>query len=274
MGGGMWVESVPGQGSTFHFTMNVPVLAATGASAHTPEPEALRGLPVLVVDDNATNLRILHDTLVHWGMKPVLAGGGPEALDILRAHVRSGDRFALLRLDAHIPDMDGFTLAALIQEDPALAGPRIMMLSSLDIGSIKPEVRATGHYVVKPVTRANLLSAILRVLGAEPPRLLPSRRATPAATGQPLRILLAEDNAVNQKVAARLLEKLGHSVEVTSDGAEALAAFTRDAFDLILMDVQMPVMDGYDATLAIRAAEQGTPPARSHRGADCPRHEG
>ena len=133
-----------------------------------------------------------------------------------------------------------------------------MMLSSLDIGSIRPELRETGHYVVKPVTRANLLSAILRVLGGEPQRLVPSRDAVPAAAGRPLRILLAEDNAVNQKVAARLLEKQGHSVEVASDGMEALAAFTRDAFDLILMDVQMPVMDGYDATLAIRAAEQGT----------------
>jgi two-component system sensor histidine kinase/response regulator len=259
MGGAMWVESVPGQGSTFHFTVNVAVPAATGASAHTPEPEALRGLPVLVVDDNATNRRILYETLVHWGMKPVLAGGGSEALDILRGHVRSGDRFALLLLDAHMPDMDGFTLATHIQEDPALVGPPIMMLSSLDIGSIRPELRETGHYVVKPVTRANLLSAILRVLGGEPQRLVPSRGAVPAATGRPLRILLAEDNAVNQKVAARLLEKLGHSVEVTSNGAEALAAFTRGAFDLILMDVQMPVMDGYGATLAIRAAEQGTP---------------
>jgi CheY-like chemotaxis protein len=258
MGGTMWVESVPGQGSTFHFTVNVAVPAAPGSSAHPAEPEALRGLPVLVVDDNATNRRILYETLLHWGMKPVLAGGGPEALDILREHVRSGDPFALLLLDAHMPDMDGFTLAAHIQEDPALAGHRIMMLSSLDIGSIRPELRETGHYVVKPVTRANLLSAILRVLGGEPPRLAPSRVAVPAAAGRPMRVLLAEDNVVNQKVAARLLEKLGHSVEVTSNGAEALAAFTRGAFDLILMDVQMPVMDGYGATLAIRAAEQGT----------------
>jgi len=192
-------------------------------------------------------------------MKPVLAGGGPEALDILRRHVRSGEPFALLLLDAHMPDMDGFTLAARIQEDPTLAGPRIMMLSSMDVASIRPELRETGHYVVKPVTRPNLLSAILRVLGEEPRRLVPARGALRAATGRPLRILLAEDNVVNQKVAARLLEKLGHSVEVSSNGAEALAAITRDAFDLILMDVQMPVMNGYDATLAIRAAEQGTP---------------
>jgi signal transduction histidine kinase/DNA-binding response OmpR family regulator len=259
MGGRMWVESEPGKGSTFHFTVYVAVPATTGACAHTAAPLALRGLPVLVVDDNATNRRILFDTLIRWGMKPVLGGGGPEALDILRRHVRSGDHFALLLLDAHMPDMDGFTLAAHIQEDPALAGPPIMMLSSVDIGSIRPELRESGHYVVKPVTRANLLSAILRVLGGEPQRLVPSRGALPAAAGRPLRILLAEDNAVNRKVAARLLQKQGHSVEVATDGMQALAAFTREAFDLILMDVQMPVMDGYDATLAIRAAEQGTP---------------
>ena len=258
MGGRMWVESEAGRGSTFHFTVNVDIVAAPGARAHIPEPEALRGLAVLVVDDNATNRRILYETLVGWRMKPVLAGCGSEALDILRRHARSGDRFALLLLDAQMPDMDGFTLARQIQEDPALAGPRIMMLSSLDIGSIVPELRETGHYLVKPVTRANLLSAILRVLGGGQPRLVPSRSAVRAATGRPLRILLAEDNAVNQKVAARLLEKQGHSVEVTSNGTEALAAFMRDAFDLILMDVQMPVMNGYDATQAIRAAERGS----------------
>jgi CheY-like chemotaxis protein len=258
MGGRMWVESEPGRGSTFHFTVNVTIPAAPSVRAHTLEAEALHGLAVLVVDDNATNRRILNETLVRWKMKPVLAGGGSEALDILGQHARSGDRFALLLLDAHMPDMDGFTLARQIQEDPALAGPRIMMLSSLDISSIGPELRETGHYLVKPVTRANLLSAILKVLGGGQQRLVPSRSAVRAATGRPLRILLAEDNIVNQKVAARLLEKQGHSVEVTSNGSEALAAFIRGAFDLIFMDVQMPVMNGYDATQAIRVAEQGT----------------
>jgi two-component system sensor histidine kinase/response regulator len=258
MGGRMWVESEVGHGSTFHFTVKFAIPAAPRLKAHIAEPEALHGLAVLVVDDNATNRRILYETLVRWRMKPVLAGGGPEALDILRQHARSGDRFPLVVLDAQMPDMDGFTLARLIQEDPMLDGPRIMMLSSLDINSIGPELRETGHYLVKPVTRTNLLSAILRVMGCGQPRLVPSRSAIRAATGQPLHILLAEDNAVNQKVAARLLEKLGHSVEVTSNGAEALAAFARDPFDLILMDVQMPVMNGYDATQCIRAAERGT----------------
>ena len=258
MGGRMWVESATGQGSTFHFTVNFAIPAAPRVKAHLAEPEALHGLAVLVVDDNATNRRILYETLVRWRMKPVLADGGPKALEIMRQHARSGDRFALVLLDNQMPDMDGFTVARLIQEDPALAGPQIMMLSSLDIGSIGPELRETGHYLVKPVTRANLLDAILRVMGGGQQRLVPSRSAVRAAIGRPLRILLAEDNAVNQKVAARLLEKQGHSVELTSNGTEALAAFTRGAFDLILMDIQMPMMNGYDATQAIRAAERGT----------------
>jgi len=258
MGGRMWVESEPGRGSTFHFAVNLAIPAAPGVRARPSELETLRGLAVLVVDDNAANRRILYETLVGWQMKPVLADCGLKALEALRRHAVCGDRFALLILDAQMPDMDGFTLARQIQEDPSLAGPPLMMLSSLDLGSLRPELRETGHYLVKPVTRANLLSAILRVLGGGQQRPVPSPRLVGTATGRALHILLADDNAVNQKVAACLLEKQGHSVEITADGAEALAAFTREAFDLILMDVQMPVMSGYDATRAIRAAERAT----------------
>ena len=257
MGGAMWLDSIPGEGSTFHFTVNLAVPAAPGADDRIPELESLRGLPVLVVDDNATNRRIVLETLDGWGMEPVLAGSGPEALAILRGQPPDGDRFALLLVDAHMPDMDGFALSALVQEDPTLAVPQIMMLSSLDIGSITPESRKAGAYVMKPVTPANLLGAILKTLGMGQQRPVPPRGADRAVAGRPLHILLAEDNTVNQKVAMRLLEKQGHSVEVASNGMEAVAAFTRGAFDLILMDVQMPVMDGYAATQAIRAAEQG-----------------
>jgi CheY-like chemotaxis protein len=133
-----------------------------------------------------------------------------------------------------------------------------MMLSSLDIASVGPELRETLHYVVKPVTRPNLMSAILKAMGERQQGSVPVRGAVPATAERSLHILLAEDNLINQKVASRLLEKQGHSVEITSNGAEALAAFTRDAFDLILMDVQMPVMGGYDATQAIRTAERVT----------------
>jgi PAS domain S-box-containing protein len=258
MSGRMWVESEVGQGSAFHFTANFTMPAAPGLRNGIAEPEVLHGLDVLIVDDNATNRRILYETLVRWQMKPVVADSAPRALDIMRQFARTGDYFALVLLDAHMPGVDGFTLARQIREDPTLAGPRIMMLSSLDTSSLGPELRASGHYVVKPVTRANLLGAILKVLGEEHPRLVTASKSPPATAGRRLHILLAEDNIVNQKVAALLLNKQGHSVEVTANGSEALAALTRDTFDLILMDVQMPVMNGYDATEAIRARERLT----------------
>ena len=259
MGGRMWVESEEHRGSRFHFTAAF-ALPSAQASQKSPqaEPESLHGLPVLVVDDNATNRRILYETLARWRMKPVLAADASQAMDLMRSHARGGNSFTLVLVDAHMPGVDGFTLVRRIQEDPAIIGPRIVMLSSLDIASITPELRGPSHHLIKPVTRSNLLHAILKVLGEEQPA--PARlpgTALPTAQ-RPLHILLAEDNAVNQKVAARLLEKLGHSVEIAVHGADALAAFTGGHFDLILMDVQMPQMNGYDATHAVRAAEAGT----------------
>ena len=221
-------------------------------------PEVLHGLDVLVVDDNATNRRILYETLVRWRMKPVLAESGARALEIMERFALTGDRFALILLDVQMPEMDGFTLAKRIREDSKLTGPQIMMLSSLDINAVGQQLRETGHYLVKPVTRANLLAMILRVLGERPQWPPPPRVEDRARIGKSLRILLAEDNVVNQKVATNLLEKQGHSVVVTSSGAEALSAYRRESFDLILMDVQMPEMNGYDATQAIRATEKGT----------------
>jgi two-component system, sensor histidine kinase and response regulator len=259
MGGRMWVESEEHRGSRFHFTAAF-ALSSAPASQKSPqaEPESLHGLPVLVVDDNATNRRILYETLARWRMKPVLAADAGQAMDLMRSHAHGGSSFTIVLVDAHMPGVDGFTLVRRIQEDPAIAGTRIVMLSSLDIASIGPELRGSSHHLIKPVTRSNLLHAILKVLGDEQP--VPARlRSTALPTAQrPLRILLAEDNAVNQKVAARLLEKLGHSVEIAVHGADALSAFTGGHFDLILMDVQMPLMNGYDATHAIRSAEAGT----------------
>jgi CheY-like chemotaxis protein len=191
-------------------------------------------------------------------MEPVLADSASEALRMMRRHASAGTPFALILLDAQMPGVDGFTLARQIQEDPELTGPRIMMLSSMDMSSMGPELRQTGHYLLKPVTRANLLSAILKVLAEGQQQVPIARSGVQTMTDHPLHILLAEDNRVNQKVAELLLKKQGHSVEVTANGAEALVAFHRQRFDVILMDVQMSVMNGYDATQAIRAAEQGT----------------
>ena len=159
-------------------------------------------------------------------------------------------------LDAQMPVVDGFTLARQVREDPVPAAPGILMLSSPDIGALDRESRTLGHYVMKPVTRADLLRVMLKVLGEGSELAVPSCSLPAVTAGRLLRILLAEDNIVNQKVAARLLEKQGHSVEIVPNGADALAALALRDFDLILMDVQMPVMNGYDATEKIRAAER------------------
>jgi two-component system, sensor histidine kinase and response regulator len=224
-------------------------------------PEVLRGLSVLIVDDNASNRRILHRMLLSMQMKPELAQSGAQAVEALRNRARAGGRFDLILVDAQMPEMDGFTFAREIKDDPALDGPRIMMLSSVDVRYIGPELRATNlaHCVVKPVTRASLLRTVLTALGESQQQTVACDRSVAASTTQhPLRILLAEDNLVNQRVAARLLEKGGHSVVIVSSGAEAVEAFTAEVFDLILMDVQMPLMNGYEATRSIRTREQVT----------------
>ena len=259
MGGRIWVESEMGRGSIFHFTVNFGVPAVPNSRVRPLAQEALRGLPVLIVDDNATNRRILHEMLVQWQMKPVLTESGRQALEVLRDCARSGQRFAMILLDAQMPEMDGFTVARRIQEDPTMAGPAIMMLSSSDVPSAGPELREAGlpHYIVKPVARESLLKAILEVLGERRQHAPRAYRPKKAVANRQLHILLAEDNLVNQRVVQLLLKKQGHSVVVASDGSQALKAFEREPFDLILMDVQMPEMNGYDATRAIRAREQG-----------------
>ena len=260
MGGRIWVESESGEGSTFRFTATFALASSPGERRCALPAKALNGLPVLVVDDNATNRRILQETLIQWHMRPVTADSGPRALEIVRERALGGERFALALLDVQMPGMDGITLASCMQQDLTFAGPRIMMLSSVEVRSMPPESCADGitEHLVKPVTRSNLLKAILKVLGQ--PQRVPATSDRPVLSGtmRPLRILLAEDNPVNQKVGARLLEGQGHSVALVSTGAEALESSAREKFDLILMDIQMPVMNGYDATRAIRARERNT----------------
>jgi two-component system, sensor histidine kinase and response regulator len=259
MAGRIWVDSEVGEGSVFHFTADFGVPAPYGRAAHSEDPEVLHGLEVLVVDDNATNLCILRETLVKWRMKPTLSSSGAGALDILRRRALLGEKFDLVLLDGQMPDMDGFAVARSIQEDPALAGPRIMMLSSVDVPSaLRADEMGLAHYVVKPVTRANLLKAILKVVGQRQQTGIRPFRPAPSHSARPLHILVAEDNLVNQRVATLLLTKDGHSVVLASNGVEAVDASAREPFDLILMDVQMPMMNGYEATRAIRKREELT----------------
>ncbi len=258
MGGRIWVESEAGRGSTFR----LEVTLAQQQEVPPEEAPDLSSPRMLVVDDNHTNLRILSGYLEKWNIRADLVDSGVRALEMLRLAHRAGEPYSLVLLDALMPEMDGFALAERIRQDPTLASAGIMMLSSADLMADAERCRQLGirRYLVKPVFPRHLLEAIQNVLFGQP--------APPFAAGLPaapetlprasLRILLAEDNPVNQRLAFRILEKQGHSVTLATNGAEALAAHHSGVFDVILMDVQMPELDGFEATAAIRALERAT----------------
>jgi len=278
MGGRLWAESEPGQGSTFHFTLRFKLQDRSPSRLLPRKPLDLRGLPVLVVDDNATNRRILEELLAGWLMTPRAVDGTQSALAELEAAAALNEPFPLVLLDAHMPEQDGFTLAAEIRARPHLAHPALLMLTSANRAGDGPKCQALdiGQRLTKPIKPSALLGAILRLLEAQ--ALVPESVAEPVLVRQPSeggivalkqapatdgsaalrgrRVLLAEDNLVNQRLMLAVLEREGHQVVAVVNGAAALRAVQQETFDVVLMDVQMPDMNGLDATRAIRTWER------------------
>ncbi len=258
MKGRIWVESQPGEGSTFHFTLLLE-LGSEERESQRAALETLNALPVLVVDDNETNRRILEQTLQNWEMTPQTAASGAEALVRLAAARESGVPVQLVLLDMMMPEMNGLEVAQRITEEFGEAAPGILVLTSAG-ESVSPEDASRWgieRTLTKPVKQSDLLDAISRMFGTstrDEKEALAESDNRPRLE-RPMKVLLAEDGRVNQMVAIKLLEKRGHSVVLAEDGQIAVELHAREPFDAILMDMQMPRMDGYAATKAIRKRE-------------------
>ena len=263
MGGRIWVESEPGKGSKFQFTFQVAVQATYTPFCVPLAPEQLRGMRALIVDANSTNREVLREMLNRLGMKPECAKSGEEGLKEVASSVSTGRCFPLIFVDGQMPDMDGFGLTAEMQKLPGFSGCSIMMLTSTAQLGDGARCRTLGisAYLVKPIHQSELLEAICRASSGKPEGETATAlvtRHTLRESGRKLRILLAEDNAVNRVLAVRLLEKRGHTVAIACDGNEAVMAAQKEDFDVILMDIQMPEVNGFEATAAIREREAST----------------
>jgi signal transduction histidine kinase/DNA-binding response OmpR family regulator len=264
MHGRIWAESTLGRGSTFNFTAHLPEPHASPAPENSSANLMLAGVKILIVDDNQTNCRILGELVTQWGMKPSTGSNAKEALILFDSSAKS-DPFRILLVDAHMPTMDGFEFVDQLRKTADSRTSTIMMLTACaqHIDAQRCEQMGIATWVLKPVRQAELRDLIASVLAGHE-----VSAAAPASTHKPLRekpsvapslhILLAEDNIVNQRLAARVLEKRGHSVIVVGNGKEALDALERDKYDLVLMDMQMPEMDGFQTTRTLRDREKST----------------
>ena len=266
MGGKIWLQSEEGKGTQFHFTVRFGPAVSQGGLPDVASEEAISNAKILIVDDNGTNRLILERMLARWNMKSRSVEGGDEALVELNGAARAGTPYTLILTDVLMPKMDGFQLVEEIRKHPELStSATIMMLTSLGQRGDGKRCRELGvaAYLVKPIRQTELHEAIARVLGSawELGPACPITRHTlrEEARSMPrLRVLLAEDNAVNRRVVSRLLEKRGHRVQTAGTGREAIEAIEKDPYDLVLMDIQMPDMDGLEATTAIRQREKAT----------------
>jgi CheY-like chemotaxis protein len=260
MQGMIWCDSDPGKGSTFHFTARYAVRKAAPTPSSFVGVSNLSGLQVLIVEDAPDNARILAETIQSWHMRPTIVQSNQGAVDVLSRSRGVGTRFDFILVDAQMAGESGFSLAEYIVKHPELPRP-VMMLTSVAQADGVEHCRKLGLsvYVIKPISDSDLFDAMMSIRGARVEQKLASPAAAVVSGNKPaggLRILLAEDNAVNQEVAQQMLQKRGHSVTIASNGREALKLVSLSEFDLILMDIQMPEMDGFQATAAIREMER------------------